>query len=116
MNSYDSVAIATAGAPGNNFDEMAAFFREQLPHPPSDKILHQLFEIEVDLRKKQINLAKQRRSREISDKEYAGRLTEALDFWKNETRRLLGEEDFDHVYGAAGHSPESIIDPANFQV
>ena len=116
MSTYNSVAMATATGGADHFQEMVAFFRDQLSHPLADKLLMDLYALEVDLRTQRSKFEGQREAREISDSEYVRKLNAATKAWLDSSRKLLGESDFVAVYGSVGYAPEQMIQSTSFGV
>ena len=114
MDDYDRAAVAMADRQEDSVDETRGFFEARLSRHLPEKLIEDLFEVQLDLRTEQDKLVRLMDSGEISRESYFNNFNRMLRYSLLRSRELLGEKDFIAVYGEDGLSPEGVIDPEIF--
>jgi hypothetical protein len=116
---YDQ-AVSKAHSNPQNEDavrlaELAALVEMNLGRPLDRVTFRQLAEIEADLQMQQQRLADQLERGALEPDAYLARINKALAVSMERSVALLGNEQFNAIFGEAGRHPEGLIDPGGFR-
>jgi hypothetical protein len=108
---------------GNNSDpdaekrriiELYALVQLGLGHDLAPTTFTELAQIQASFHKQQDDLVLFLENGKIDKKQYLVMFNAALRAMMDQNKKLLGSKDFERIFGAAGDTPENLIDPDAF--